>query len=141
MTEQDLRDLKAYLFSVPPVRKENKPPGLTFPFNIRTGIRVWRALYFDAGTYRPDPNRSEEWNRGAYLSTALAHCSECHTPRTFMGGVDSAMYYAGSVVGLEGELVPNITPHEATGSGGGVLPISPGSCRPGSSPMVTTLKG
>ncbi len=117
MTETDLRDLKAYLFSIPPVKKQNKPPEMSFPFNVRTGIHAWRALYFDAGTYVPDPEQSEEWNRGAYLSTALAHCGECHTPRTSTGGLDGDMHYAGSVEGPEGELAPNITPDDSTGIG------------------------
>jgi len=117
MTETDLRDLKAYLFSVPPVKKQDKPPELAFPFNVRTGIHGWRVLFFDAGTYEPDPDQSEEWNRGAYLSTALAHCGECHTPRTSMGGLDVDMHYAGSIEGPEGELAPNITPTETTGIG------------------------
>jgi mono/diheme cytochrome c family protein len=61
--------------------------------------------------------RSEERNRGAYLSQALAHCGECHTPRTFMGATDEGLYYAGSTEGPEGELTPNITPDKETGIG------------------------
>jgi mono/diheme cytochrome c family protein len=75
------------------------------------------VLYFEAGPYEPDPEQTEEWNRGAYVSEALAHCGECHTPRTSMGGLDSDMHYAGAVEGPEGELAPNITPDEATGIG------------------------
>lgn len=117
MTEKDLLDLKAYLFSIDPVNKENKEHELRFPFSQRASISVWRGLYFEPGGYEADTNQSEEWNRGAYLSNALAHCGECHTPRKFLGALDEAMHYAGSVDGPEGELAPNITPDEETGVG------------------------
>ncbi len=125
MTREDLLDLKAYLFSVPPVKQENKSPELGFPFNVRTGLRAWRLLNFDAGTFEPDTDRSVEWNRGAYLTSALAHCGECHTPRGTTGALDEDMHFAGSREGPEGELAPNITPDEETGIGGwGVADIT-----------------
>jgi len=117
MTDEDVRDIKAYLFSLDPVRKENKAPEFSFPYSMRSSVRVWRALYFDPKRFEPDPERNDTWNRGAYLAEALAHCGECHTPRTFMGASDDARYYAGSVEGPEGELAPNITPDEKTGIG------------------------
>ena len=78
---------------------------------------MWRRLYFDPKRFVPRADQTDEWNRGAYISEALAHCGECHTPRTFMGASDDDMYYAGSTEGPEGELAPNITPDEATGIG------------------------
>jgi len=118
MTRQDVLDLKAYLFSVPAVKQENKPPELGFPFNIRSGLHAWRLLNFDSGTFEPDGDQSEEWNRGVYLSMALAHCGECHTPRGTTGALDEEMPYAGSREGPESELAPNITPDQETGIGG-----------------------
>jgi len=117
MTEQDVRDLKAYLFSVPPVEQANKPPELRFPFGWRGGLVLWRWLYFRPGTFQPRSDQSTEWNRGAYLATALGHCAECHTPRNLLGGLKTSMAYAGSTDGPGGELSPNITPDEATGIG------------------------
>ena len=117
MTRQDVLDLNAYLFSVPAVKQENKPPELGFPFNVRSGLHAWRLLNFDSGTFEPDGDQSEEWNRGAYLSMALAHCGECHTPRGTTGALDEEMPYAGSREGPEGELAPNITPDQETGIG------------------------
>ena len=69
------------------------------------------------GPYEPDPLMSAELNRGAYLAEALVHRGECHTPRTMTGGLDSAKWMAGTVDGPDGETVPNITPHKATGIG------------------------
>jgi mono/diheme cytochrome c family protein len=117
MTAQDVRDLKAYLFSIPPVEQANKPPELRFPFGWRTGLVVWRWLNFRPGTFQSRSDQSAEWNRGAYLVTALGHCAECHTPRNWLGGLRTTLAYAGSVDGPEGELAPNITPDEATGIG------------------------
>jgi mono/diheme cytochrome c family protein len=117
MTAQDVQDLKAYLFSVPPVEQANKPPELRFPFGWRGGLLVWRWLNFHPGTFQPRSDQSAEWNRGAYLTTALGHCAECHTPRNWLGGLNAKMAYAGSADGPEGELAPNITPDEVTGIG------------------------
>jgi len=117
MTDEDVRDMKSYLDSLPPVNKANRSPELRFPYSSRSSVSVWRGLHFEVGRYQPDEGRSDQWNRGAYLSEALAHCGECHTPRTFMGASDQDRFYAGSVDGPEGELAPNITPHEATGIG------------------------
>jgi mono/diheme cytochrome c family protein len=117
MTDRDLLDLKAYLFSLEPVKKENQPPEFSFPYNARTSVRVWKGLHFAPKRFEPDPSRSEEWNRGAYLARAVAHCGECHTPRTFMGATDADRAYAGSTEGPEGEVAPNITPDAKTGIG------------------------
>jgi mono/diheme cytochrome c family protein len=117
MTDRDLLDLKAYLFSLAPVKKENREPDFSFPYSSRSSVSLWRGLYFEPQSFEPDPGKSDEWNRGAYLSQAVAHCGECHTPRTFMGAVDDSRYYAGSKDGPEGEVAPNITPHEKTGIG------------------------
>lgn len=117
MTEQDARDLKAYLFSLPPVEQANRPPELRVPFGWRIGLVVWKWLHFRPGTFQPRADQSAEWNRGAYLVTALGHCGECHTPRNWLGALDTTMAYAGAADGPEGELAPNITPDKDTGIG------------------------
>jgi mono/diheme cytochrome c family protein len=117
MTRQDLLDLRAYLLSIPPVRKANPPNPLRFPFSWRGCLAAWKWLYFQPGAFRTDAAQSAQWNRGAYLVNALAHCGECHTPRILMGGPKTSMRFAGAVDGPEGELAPNLTPHEATGIG------------------------
>lgn len=74
-------------------------------------------MFLEKGSFEKDPSKSELWNRGAYLSNALAHCGECHTPRNLLGGLKASMHYAGSREGPEGELAPNITPDQETGIG------------------------
>jgi mono/diheme cytochrome c family protein len=122
MSDRDVLDLKAYLFSLPAVKKEDRPPEFSFPYSSRSSVRVWRGLNFDPKRFAPSADRSEEANRGAYLSQALAHCGECHTPRTFMGATNQDLYYAGSAEGPEGELAPNITPDDETGIGKWSIP-------------------
>lgn len=117
MTEEDIRALKAYIFSLPPVRQENRPHDLDFPYGWRSLLGLWKMLNFEPRAFTPDPARSESWNRGAYLVEAVAHCGECHTPRDALGGLDRERWLAGTVDGPDGDKVPNITPHEETGIG------------------------
>ncbi len=117
MKRADLLALKAYLFSVKPVARENKPHELAWYVRSRTSLWFWKLFYFNAGEYRTDRSKPEAWNRGAYLVTAMAHCGECHTPRNFLGAPRADLHYAGTTNGPDGALVPNITPDPKTGIG------------------------
>ena len=117
MSRQDLRHLWAYLRTVKPVRRANKPHEVSAPFRWRFGVWWWKALYFKTGPLQRDTARSSQWNRGAYLVNAVGHCGECHTPRNFAGARKSAMHLAGSPDGADGKSVPNITPDVSTGIG------------------------
>jgi mono/diheme cytochrome c family protein len=107
--------IRAYLNTVNAVYNPVKADTLPFPFNIRTSMRVWDGLYFKEGRYVPDPRKSAEWNRGAFLVDGPAHCGACHTPKTFLGGDKSAQYLQGSP--LQGWSAPNITNDARTGLG------------------------
>src|SRR6266436_3959142 len=85
ITDRDALAIKAYLFSLPPVHRENRPHDVPFPFSWRFLQAGWKLLFFTPGPFQPVPERSIVYNRGAYLVTALAHCGECHTPRNFLG--------------------------------------------------------
>ena len=117
MTDRDMLDLKAYIFSLPPVNKPNRPHEVNFPFGFRFLLGFWKMLHFTPGTFKPDPVKSAELNRGTYLAKALGHCAECHSPRTMTGGLDLSKWMAGTVDGPDGETIPNVTPHKATGIG------------------------
>lgn len=117
MTDQDIKDLRAYIFSLPPVDRPSRPHELGFPYNIRTGLWFWKMLYLDTGPFKPRADKSPEWNRGAYLVEALTHCGECHTPRTALGGMKRTQWMAGNAKGPDGERIPNITPDPKTGIG------------------------
>lgn len=113
LTTADVRDLFAYMKTLPAVAGAQPPHQLTFPFNLRPALGVWKMLYFRPVEFRPDPKQSAEWNRGAYLAEGPAHCAECHTPRDMLGGMVSASLYAGAP-NLEagGRYASNITPHK-----------------------------
>ncbi len=85
VTDADVAAIYAYLMSLPPVREGGWTNELSFPFNIRYLMAFWKTLFFEPGAYQDDPTQSEEWNRGAYLVEALAHCSACHSPRNAFG--------------------------------------------------------
>ncbi len=87
--KDDVKAIWAYLQSLEPVHAPRKPSDMQFPFDIRAGLVVWRQLYFNEGTYRPDPKWTEEEARGGYLVQGLGHCGACHTPRTELGGTET----------------------------------------------------
>jgi mono/diheme cytochrome c family protein len=117
ITDSDLKDLKAYIFSLKPVAKPSRPHDIGFPFNIRFLQVFWRWLYFTEGPFKADPTKPAEWNRGAYLVQALGHCGECHTPRTRLGGLETDRTMAGTFNAAENALIPNITLDPETGIG------------------------
>jgi mono/diheme cytochrome c family protein len=97
LTDADIRALYAYLMSVPPVKAPRRANDLFFPADVRPLQAVWKMLYLDKGPYRPDPARSAEWNRGAYLVEGLTHCGACHTPRNVFGAEQVGHPYAGAL--------------------------------------------
>jgi mono/diheme cytochrome c family protein len=117
ITDKDALAIKAYLFSRPPVRQGNHPHDVAFPFSWRLLQSGWKWLFFTPGPFRPAPERSAAYNRGAYLVTALAHCGECHTPRNFLGAVRTGERLSGTPDGPDRQLVPNIRPDPGTGIG------------------------
>ena len=117
ISDADALAIKAYLFSLPPTHQPDREHDVSFPFSWRFLQNGWRLLFFDRGPFQPDPKRDDAYNRGAYLVTSLAHCGECHTPRNFLGAVDSDAALSGNPDGPDGQPVPNITPDPKTGIG------------------------
>ena len=115
MTRSDVLAVKAYLFSLKPVHAPRVPNGLSFPFDIRWTMIVWRALYFHSGVFQPDPKRSAEWNRGAYIIEGPGHCGACHSPRNFLGGTERRHSFAGGTDGAW--RAPNISSDPRWGIG------------------------
>jgi len=109
INDQDLRDLWAYLRTVPPSNRPSEPHNLKFPFGWRWLVWVWKLFFFNPGPFTPDPAASAVVNRGSYLVNALGHCGECHTPRNFLGGMKGARHLAGAKLG-EGTSASNLTP-------------------------------
>jgi mono/diheme cytochrome c family protein len=99
MTDADALAIKAYLFTLPPVIAPARANTLTFPFNQRWAIGAWSLLFNADKRFQPDPSQSPQWNRGAYLTEALAHCGECHTPRNLAFALDNRHKFGGAVTG------------------------------------------
>ena len=106
VSDADIAALFAYLKSIPTIAQEAPQNELSFPFNQRSLMSVWKAMFFDAGTYEADDAESMQWNRGAYIVEALAHCGACHSPRNLLGAEHSAMSMTG---GVYTDKVPNGT--------------------------------
>jgi mono/diheme cytochrome c family protein len=97
MTDADALAIKAYLFSLAPINSANKPNALAFPFNQRWALGVWSALFNANERFKPDAEKSAEWNRGAYVAEALAHCGECHTPRNLGFALNNRKKFGGAL--------------------------------------------
>ncbi len=109
ITFDDLRDLFAFLKTLPAVQGRVRDHDVSFPFNIRRLLGGWKLLFLDGKPFQPDPSKSAEWNRGAYLANGAGHCAECHSPRDALGGIVAGLRFTGgpSPDGQGG--VPNIT--------------------------------
>ncbi len=110
ITDADLRDLWAYLRTLPPSARPSQAHDLKFPFGWRFLVTAWKWLFFSPGPFSPDQNGSPLLQRGAYLVEALGHCGECHTPRNFLGGPKRHRLLAGAAKGPDSDRVPNLTP-------------------------------
>lgn len=112
MSLDDVRDLFAFMKSLPAEAKPSEPHELSFPFNIRMMLGGWKLLFLDARPFVADPSKDAVFNRGAYLVDGPGHCAECHSPRNLLGGIDGAKRLAGGATADGKGWVPNITPHE-----------------------------
>ena len=115
MSKEDVLAIRAYLNTLPAVHHPVESNQLPFPFDIRGGMRLWDAMYFTPGAYKPDPSKSAEWNRGAYLVQGPGHCGACHTPKTHLGGDRARQQLQG--YSIQGWFAPDITDSTTLGLG------------------------
>jgi mono/diheme cytochrome c family protein len=109
ITDEDLRDLWAYLRSLTPSSRVSQPHDLSFPYGLRFMVAPWKWLFFTPGPEPMNAQLTPELKRGKYLVRALGHCGECHSPRNFLGGTKKDRFLAGGT-GPDGKGVPNLTP-------------------------------
>ncbi len=115
MTDADALAIKAYLFSLAPVPAAALANTLIFPFNQRWAMTLWSAMFNSDTRFEPDTAKSPEWNRGAYVAEALAHCGECHTPRNPAFALNNRKKFGGAVT--QGWRAFNISSDNNTGLG------------------------
>ncbi len=116
LSRADVMAIKAYLFSLPPVAVAPTPNSLFFPFNQRPVLLGWRIMFFRSGPLHMDPSWNEDMKNGAYLTEALGHCGECHTPRNLLSAMILSKAYAGSPI--DAYFAPNISSDKQYGVGG-----------------------
>lgn len=108
MTDHDLKAIYAYIMtSIPAVNEEKKANSIPFPLNVRWLQAGWKLLFADTSTFEPDPQHSDQWNRGAYLAEGVAHCGACHTPRNAVGAEQYDQMYEGAAI--DGWIAPSLT--------------------------------
>ena len=113
VTRDDADALFVYLSSLRAVAQPSQPPTLRFPYNSQVALAVWRALYFKPGSYQTNASQSADWNRGAYLTEGLGHCSACHAARNALGATDG-LNLAGGLIPVQNWYAPSlVTPQEA----------------------------
>jgi mono/diheme cytochrome c family protein len=113
ITRDDVLAIRAYLSTLTPVKNTPPPPQLRFPLNYRVVMRGWDWLFFKPGTFEKNPQKSEEWNRGAYLVEGAAHCGACHTPKNMFGADRRGQTYGGGLI--DGWFAPRLDGAERSG--------------------------
>lgn len=115
MTDADALAIKAYLFSLAPVRAATPSDTLHFPYNQRWLMVFWQALYDPNERFEPRSEHSAQWNRGAYLAEAMGHCGDCHTPRNLLQALANRGKFSGATAA--GWRAYNITADRRSGVG------------------------
>ncbi|WP_240009627.1 c-type cytochrome [Marinomonas algicola] len=110
MTLQDIVDLKAYLDTLPTISQQSAEHKLSFPFNIRRGMGLWKQLYLNDDSIATIDQASDAVLRGQYLVEGPGHCGECHTPRTSIGGLQYDQWLMGAASPDGKGRIPNISP-------------------------------
>src|SRR5689334_7585401 len=115
MSRDNVKAIRAYLATIEPVHNRVVTNQLPFPLNIRLNMQLWDALFFRDGEFKPDSNKSPEWNRGAFLVMVPGHCGACHTPKNFLGADKRSERLQGGQV--QGWFAPDITNDQTHGLG------------------------
>jgi mono/diheme cytochrome c family protein len=125
MRVEDLLDLWAYLRGLEAVRSPGRAPDIPMLGLARRAVGLWKRLALDEPGFCPAQDRSEAWNRGAYLVNGPGHCGECHTPRNKLMIPDQSRAFAGGPHprGDEGE-VPSLLDLEGRGRYSGVSDLT-----------------
>ena len=108
LARTDADAMFAYLRSLAPVAAVPKAHALRFPFDQPAALAVWRALFFRAANFEPEPARTPDWNRGAYLVETLGHCNACHSRRNAFGATAGPLDLAGGLIPVQNWYAPSL---------------------------------
>src|SRR6185295_7973972 len=115
LTDEDVLAIKQYLFAQPAVKNKAPENALGWPYNQRGLMAIWGMFYNPKERFQPVADKSPSWNRGAYLTEALGHCGDCHTPRTMLQALDNRKKFAGGMA--EGWRAYNLSSDKESGIG------------------------
>ena len=115
VSRADSDALFAYLRSIPAVAQANRPHELVFPYSSQAALAVWRALFFRAAEFTPEPAQTAQWNRGAYLVRSLGHCAACHAERNVLGASSGALALQGGVIPMQHWYAPSLASSREAG--------------------------
>lgn len=107
MSDGEVLDIAAYLMSQPAISNEVAAHDIPVWLS-RWQLAFWNRMADVMEGSVTAPASDPQIARGAYLSRALGHCGECHTPRNSLGIVNLNREFAGGV--LEGR---NVAPIDA----------------------------
>jgi mono/diheme cytochrome c family protein len=106
LTRDDVMAIRAYLNTLSPVKTRRPPNELMWPLEHRVFVRGWNWMFFTPGEFAANPQKSAEWNRGAYLVEGPGHCGACHTPKNVLGADSAGQQFEGGV--LQDWFIPKI---------------------------------
>ncbi len=140
VTREDSDAIYFYLRTLAPVRQANTPHALQFPYSTQAALAMWRALFFRPAAFEPDPQRSAEWNRGAYLVRGLGHCAACHGGRNFLGATpEGGLSLGGGLIPMRNWYAPALTSPDQAGVADWPVEHIVALLRDGVSPRGSTL--
>jgi mono/diheme cytochrome c family protein len=140
MPAADVADVFAYIRTLPAMAGRAPEHDLPFPYSVRRGLGLWKLAFLDGRVFTPDPARTAEINRGAYLVEGPGHCAECHSPRNLLGAKVAGQRFAGGPDPEGKGFTPNITPHP-TGIGGWSVDELATLLETGETPLFITVGG
>lgn len=138
ITRADSDAIFAWLQTLPPVAQAQPPHTLSWPVGTQPALAIWRSLFFEPAPFRPDPARSAEWNRGAYLVQGLGHCAACHSPRNALGASGAVTDLSGGLMPVVNWYAPNLTRDAESGLASTPLPEIVRLLRTGASATAQT---
>ena len=115
MSRADDDALLAYIKTTPSVRYTPPANQLMFPLNFRSLVAGWNLLFLKSQDFAFASEKSEVWNRGAYLVNGPGHCGACHTPKNMFGADKAGREFRGAVI--DNWTAPDLTDDVRTGLG------------------------
>ncbi|WP_192243109.1 c-type cytochrome [Mesorhizobium silamurunense] len=109
MKGKDIRDLYAYLRTLPKVSGHAPPHDPAILFSVRRAVGIWKMMFFREGSMSAKLNGDAVHDRGAYLVESVSHCAECHSSRNAFGAIEPDTRFAGGIDPEGIGFVPNIT--------------------------------